>query len=357
MFSQYKNNSRRFLFGDLIGFLLPGLTLLIITVTFLRVCWIVSVPIVDIKGKQSAYIYIPTGSNFGDVQKLLGSTSYSQHLSAFTWLAKRKYYPGKIKPGRYKIVDGMRNNELVNLLRSGRQEPVRITIQNIRTPEELAGKIGKSLETDSAQLIRLFRDPFFLQKFGLTETTLFIYFIPNTYEFLWNTTGDALFKRMDREFRKFWNENRRREADSLKLTIPEIVTLASIVEKETNKNDEKARIAGVYYNRLQKHIPLQADPTIIFAWKDYTIRRVLNMHLQIKSPYNTYLFSGLPPGPICIPSIASVNAALHPERNDFLYFCAKEDLSGYHAFSRTIAEHSNNARKYQQALDALNIKH
>lgn len=357
MFSRYKNNPRRFFFGDMIGILLPGLTLLIMALAFVRLYWIISLPIVDLKGKPAAYLYIPTGSDFEDIQKLLGSARYPDHLSAFTWLAKRKNYPGKIKPGRYKIVDGMRNNDLVNMLRSGRQEPVRITIQNIRTPEDLAGKIGKSLETDSSHLIRLFRDSLFLQKFGLSETDLFIYFIPDTYEFLWNTSGEALFRRMNREFRKFWNDNRLREADSLKLTIQEIVTLASIIEKETNKNDEKARIAGVYYNRLRKHIPLQADPTVIFAWKDYTIRRVLNRHLQIKSPYNTYQFSGLPPGPICIPSIASVNAVLHTEHNDFLYFCAKEDLSGYHAFARTMAEHSNNARKYQQALDALNIKH
>ncbi|MEI7980399.1 MAG: endolytic transglycosylase MltG [Bacteroidota bacterium] len=356
MFSHYKNNRNRFLFGDLIGVFLPCLTLLIIAMALYRVHWIASLPVIDLKGKPSAYLFIRTGSDFREVQRLLGSSGLTDHVSDFTWLAHRKKYSEKIKPGRYKIVDGMSNNDLLNMLRSGKQEPVRITFQNIRTPEDLAGKIGKSLETDSSQLIRFFGDSSFLQQFGLTEETLFIYFIPDTYEFLWNTSGVGLFRRMEREFRKFWNEDRRRQADSLRLTIPEVVTLASIVEKETNKNDEKSRIAGVYFNRLQKHIPLQADPTVIFAWKDYTIRRVLNKHLQIISPYNTYHFAGLPPGPICIPSVASVNAVLCPEHHDFIYFCAKADLSGYHAFARTLSEHSMNANKYQQALNGLNIK-
>jgi UPF0755 protein len=356
MFPSYKNNPRRFLFGDLIGILLPGLTVLIIVFAVIRISWYAMVPQPDLKGESAVYLCIPTGSDFSTVRNLLVSKAHIRHPEAFTWLANRKKYPEKVKPGRYKIADGMRNNELINLLRSGRQEAVRIIIQNFRTPEELAGRIGKSLEIDSARLIRLFRDDHFLEKYGLTQPTLFIYFIPDTYHLYWNTSGDGLFRRMEREFGKFWNGERRRKADSLKMTIPEIVTLASIVEKETNKIDEKPRIAGVYYNRLRNNIPLQADPAIIFAWKDYSIRRVLNFHLKINSPYNTYLHTGLPPGPICITSIASVDAALRPENHEFLYFCAREDLSGYHSFARTLGEHNLNARKYQHALDTLNIK-
>ena len=353
----YKKHPGRFFFGDLIGILLPGLTLLILAFAMARFYHDATLPVIDLNGKPEAYLFIPSGSDFNDLQQLLLENGKLQHRDAFIRLAERKNYTRNIKPGRYKIINGMRNNDLVNLLRSGKQEPVRITITNIRSPQELAGKIGKLLETDSGQLIRIFRDPLFLQKFGLSTSNFFVFFIPNTYEFYWNTSGDALFRRMEREFKKFWNQERRHQADSLKMTIPEIVTLASIIEKETNKNSEKSRIAGVYYNRLRKHIPLQADPTVIFAWQDYTIRRVLHSHLEISSPYNTYRIAGLPPGPICIPSIASVDAALYPERHDFLYFCARDDLSGYHAFARNLKEHLVNARKYQKSLNTLNIKH
>lgn len=353
----FKYRPGRFLFGDLIGLLLPGLTLLILSIAMARFYYLAVRPVIDLDGKAETYLYIPTDSDFNDVLKLLNATVNLQHREDFIWLSERKNYTHNIKPGRYRITNGMRNNDLINLLRSGKQAPVRVTITNIRSPEELAGKIGKAIETDSCQLIRLFRDPLFLKKFGLTTSGFFIFFIPNTYEFYWNTSGESLFEKMEREFKRFWNEKRRRQADSLKMTIPEIVTLASIIEKETNKNPEKPRIAGVYYNRLRNHIPLQADPTVIFAWQDYTIRRVLHSHLEINSPYNTYRNAGLPPGPICIPSIASVDAALHPERHEFLYFCALDDLSGYHAFARNLKEHQTNARKYQQALNTLNIKH
>jgi UPF0755 protein len=250
----------------------------------------------------------------------------------------------------------MSNNALVNLLRSGRQVPVRITIQNVRTREDLAGKIGRQLEVDSTNLIRLFNDQTYLSGFGLSPATLFVMFIPDTYEFLWNTSGDQLFERMNHEYQQFWNGKRRMQADSLHMDIPEIVTLASIVEKESNKNDEKPMIAGVYMNRLKRGIPLQADPTIIFAWNDYSIRRVLNRHLKIKSSYNTYIRTGLPPGPICLPSIASVEAVLHAKPTEYIYFCAKEDLSGYHNFASDLAAHNRNAKKYQQALNKLKVK-
>jgi len=206
------------------------------------------------------------------------------------------------------------------------------------------------------QLIRLFNDPLHLARYGTSTSTLFILFIPNTYELFWNTSGDQLFKRMKSEYRRFWTPGRCHQADSLRMTIPEIVTLASIVEKESNKNDEKPVIAGVYINRLKRGIPLQADPTVIYAWNDYSIRRVLKIHTQLQSPYNTYIHTGLPPGPICLPSIASVDAVLHSINHPYLYFCAKEDFSGYHNFAVTLAEHNGNARRYQQALDAMKIK-
>ena len=250
----------------------------------------------------------------------------------------------------------MHNNTLINLLRSGRQEPVRVTIQNVRTRDELAGKIGRNLEVDSARLVKLFNDPAYLAKFDISPPTLFVLFIPDTYEFYWNTSGDQLFKRIYQEYQHFWTSRRRQMADSLHLSVAQVVTLASIVEKESNKNDEKPVIAGVYLNRLKKQIPLQADPTVIFAWNDYRIRRVLKMHTEIKSPYNTYLCAGLPPGPICLPSIASVDAVLHAANHGYFYFCAREDLSGYHNFASSLEEHNRNARRYQKALDKMNIK-
>ena len=356
LFAGYKNNPRRSLAGDLMPVVLVTATLLILFMAMLRFYYLVTHPVIDLGKKSSTYFYIHTGSGFTAVRDSLVKKGYLRDPEAFEWLSRRKQYVQKVRAGRYQLKDGMSNNELVNLLRSGRQVPVRITLQNIRTREELAGKIGRQLEADSLHLVRLFKDPDYLAAYGITPTTLFVLFIPNTYEFYWNTSGDQLFVRMNKEFNRFWTPQRRKLADSLGMTIPEIVTLASIVEKESNKNDEKPLIAGVYLNRLKNRMPLQADPTIIFAWNDYSIRRVMNIHLKIKSPYNTYLHAGLPPGPICIPSIASVDAVLQPAKHRYLYFCAREDLTGYHNFAANLDDHNRNARKYQQALNKLNIK-
>jgi UPF0755 protein len=329
---------------------------LILIFALIRFYFNVTQPMIDLRGEDKRWFFIHTGSGFDAVRDSLIKKGYLKNPDAFEWLARRKHYDVKVRAGRYQLKDGMSNNALVNLLRSGRQVPVRITIQNIRTREELAGKIGRQLEVDSVHLVRLFNDQTYLSSFEITPPTLFVILIPNTYEFFWNTSGDQFLRRMNIEYKRFWSPERKKLADSLGMTISEIVTLASIVEKESNKNDEKPIIAGVYLNRIKKGIPLQADPTIIFAWNDYSIKRVLNLHLKIKSPYNTYLQSGLPPGPICLPSIASVDAVLHATRNPFIFFCAKEDLSGYHNFAVNLAEHSRNARKYQQALDKLKIR-
>jgi UPF0755 protein len=327
--------------------------------TALALLWfylLLTKPVISLKAKKSCYFYVRTGSGFLAVRDSLVKKGYLTDPGKFEWLARRKHYDQHIKPGRYRLVDGMRNNALVNLLRSGKQEPVRIIIQNVRTREELAGKIGRNLEVDSVQLVRLFNDPAYLSKYDISPPTLFTLFIPDTYEFYWNTSGDQLFARMNREFTKFWNPGRKRLADSLHLTVAEVVTLASIVEKESNKNDEKPLIAGVYLNRLNRQIPLQADPTVIYAWNDYRIRRVLKKHTELKSPYNTYFRTGLPPGPICLPSVASVDAVLHARNHAYYYFCAREDLSGYHSFATSLEEHNRNARRYQKALDKMNIR-
>lgn len=218
------------------------------------------------------------------------------------WLAGQKNYPNRVMAGRFLIFDGMSNNDLINLLRSGEQSPVRLTFHHIRTDEELAGRIAAQIEADSAEIIALLRDPVTLEPLDKDPLTARLLFIPNTYEVFWNTSAEQLLERMHREYRRFWNEARRQQAEEIGLSETEAAILASIVQSETNKTEEMARIAGVYMNRLSRGIPLQADPTVIYAKGDFTIRRVLNRHLEIDSPFNTYMYAGLPPGPsICPP--------------------------------------------------------
>ena len=312
-------------------------------------------PNVKLSSKE-AYLYIPTGSDFSRVSEILVKNRWIINEKSFHWVAKRKQYTEKVKPGRYKILNGMSNNELVNLLRSGKQEPVMVRFQNIRDTKDFAGKISHQIEADSAQLLNLLRDKSFLQRFGVTPITSFVLFIPNTYEFFWNTNAEQFIERMNKEKERFWNEQRISRAKKIGLDVPQVVILASIVEKETAKDAEKPLIAGVYMNRLRKHWPLQADPTLIFAWNDYSIRRVRGKHLQIDSPYNTYKNIGLPPGPICLPSIASINSVLNYAKHNYMFFCAKDDLSCYHAFAANYDEHMRNARRYQRAIGKMEVR-
>lgn len=305
--------------------------------------------------KQAASVYIPTGSNFNDVKNILYSQGLIVHRNNFEWYAKRKSYPDNIKAGHYRLSNGMNNRELVNLLRSGNQSPIRLIFNNIRTKEHLAQRISKQLQIDSASVVNLLSDSTYLAGLGLNEFTATTIFIPNTYQIFWTISADDFIKRMKREYDNFWSTKRKAKADSLEMTIPEIITLASIVEKETQKNDEKARIAGVYINRLNRNWYLQADPTLVYAIGDFSIKRVLNIHKDIASPFNTYKKKGLPPGPICIPSIASIDAVLNYENHRYLYFCAKDDLSGYHVFARSYQQHDQNAQKYRRALNKLRI--
>lgn len=300
-------------------------------------------------------IYIPTSAEFEDVKNILYEKGLIIHRANFIWWAEQKSYPKLIKPGRYIIRNGMNNHELINLLRSGNQVPVKVIFNNIRDIYQLAGKVSTQIEADSTSLVSEMKNNPVLQSMGLTEETVSIIYIPDTYEFYWNTLAEGFVKRMHEEYLRFWNSERENKATLLGMSIPEVITLASIVEKETNKNDEKELIAGVYVNRLERGWRLQADPTLIYALGDYTIKRVLNVHLDFDSPYNTYKYGGLPPGPICIPSISSIDAVLNNKNEGYLYFCAKDDLSGYHAFAKTNRQHNRNARKYQEALDKLRI--
>ncbi len=250
----------------------------------------------------------------------------------------------------------MSNSDIVNMLRLGKQDPVKLEFNSIRTVAQLAGAIGQQLEVDSIAFLALFNDRAYLESKGFTTENAISVFIPNTYSVNWNINAKSLFERMCKEYDKFWNSSRKSLAKSIDLSPTEVSTLASIVEQETAKNDEKPVVAGVYLNRLRKDMLLEADPTLIFAAGDFSIHRVLNVHKEINSPYNTYMYKGLPPGPICVPSPASIDAVLHYKKHNYLYFCAKETLDGYHNFAENYKEHLSNAKRYQAALDRMKIK-
>jgi len=313
-------------------------------------------PNIWVKDEASSAIYIPTGSNFDDLKTVLYENGIIINRLTFEWLAKRKKLENNIHPGKYTIKDGMNNVELISLLRSGKQTPVNITFNNIRTKANLAQKISKDIEPDSTEIVSLLEDSVYLKIFGFNKENILTMFIPNTYEVYWNISGKELMDRMYTEYNKFWNGDRRQKAVQIGLSQTEVSILASIVEKETNISDEKPRMAGVYLNRLRKNWMLQADPTIVYSLGDFSIKRVLNIHKEIDSPYNTYKYYGLPPGPICIPSISSIDGVLNSENHNFMFFCAKEDFSGYHVFAETNAQHSINANKYRKALDGRNIQ-
>jgi UPF0755 protein len=264
-------------------------------------------------------------------------------------------YPYSVKPGRYKLISDMSNRELISILRAGLQTPIRLTFTSFRTPQQLAEKVSNQIEADSAEIVKAFLSPEIAAQYGFTTESFIAMFIPNTYEFFWNTGTKGFLDRMNREYEVFWTEERDRKAAEIGLSRVKVSTLASIVEEETIKVDERPRVAGVFMNRLNRFMALQADPTIKFAIGDFTIRRILTKHLQIDSPYNTYKYRGLPPGPINAPSISSINAVLNHENHKYLYFCAKPDYSGYHAFASTLSEHNKNARVYQQFLNKERI--
>lgn len=303
-------------------------------------------PIIKTADGKDVSLYIPTGSDYQLVKSELVALNVLKSKRAFDWLARRLNYDENVHPGRYLLTDGMTNQQLINMLRMGYQTPVKVVFNNMRTVEQLAGRIGEQIEADSLSIItEINNEP------DVDATT----FIPNTYEFYWNTDADVFVDKMVAEHKRFWNETRQQKAKEIKLTQREVSILASIVDKETTKSSEMPTIAGVYINRLKKHWPLQADPTLVYALGDYNIRRVLDIHKDIESPYNTYKYAGLPPGPICIPSIAAIDAVLNAEKHNYFYFCAKDDLSGYHVFARNITEHNRNAEKYRRALNKNKI--
>jgi UPF0755 protein len=312
---------------------------------------------VDLGSRKSVVIYIPTGSSFEDVVRILTEENLLRNRSAFEWLSQRKKYRENVKPGKYRILARMSNNELVNLLRAGIQEPVTINFNGLHTVDELMLRVGRRIEADSNDLRKAVRDDEFLSQYGFDHQSVQALFIPDSYEFFWNTSLEQFFDRMAKEYKAYWTEERKRKASALGLSQTEVAVLASIVQAEQCcDNEEKRIIAGLYLNRLDLNMALESDPTVIFALGDFSIQRVYNSHKQVDSPYNTFKNKGLPPGPIGFVRKNSLDAVLDREKNDYIFMCAKDDLSGKHYFSRTYEQHQVYAARYHAALNKRGIR-
>lgn len=309
------------------------------------------------------YVYIDNDDNIDSVTVKLEKISTPHAISAFKMLAGYSKYTENIRTGRYAIEPGEGAAVTFRRLKNGLQTPVNLTIPSVRTVERLSAQLSEKLMIDSATICNALKDEKTCKELGFDTTTVICMFIPNTYDIYWNTSAENLLKRMKKEYSRFWDEERMARAANIGMSPTEIMTLASIVDEETANDQEKPMVAGMYCNRLKLRnseypdgMPLQADPTIKFAWKRFDLRRIYNKLLNIDSPYNTYRRTGLPPGPIRIPSIAGIEAVLNHTKHDYLYMCAKEDFSGTHNFARTYEEHMANARRYTQTLNQRGIK-
>jgi UPF0755 protein len=309
----------------------------------------------NVTGKQT-YLYIHTGAKFSDVYNTIREGGIVKDTNSFYWSAKQMNYINRVKPGRYHLHAGAGNRQLINMLASGSQEPVTLAFHNLRLKEQFAGYVAKKIEPDSAAIIHLLDSAGFVEKYGFTTDDVYTVFLPDSYQLYWNTSPEKFFKRMYTNYQKFWNPGRKQKAAAINLNPIQVSILASIVDAEALHDDEMPTIAGLYLNRLTKGMKLASDPTVIYAENDFTIKRVLTKYLSINSPYNTYLHTGLPPGPIMMPSVNAVNSVLNYKKNDYIYMCAKADFSGYHAFATNEADHLVNARKFHEALNNRNIR-
>ena len=304
---------------------------------------------------QGEFLYIHTGADYDAVRTALQEGGFIGDMVSFDFVARRAGLPAHLHPGKYHIREAMSNYSIVRLLRSGRQTPVKLVINKVRTQKDFITLLSANLEADSATLSLLFHDRDYLSQFGLDTNTLLCGVLPDTYDFFWNTTADKAFHKIVRNYARFWDAAHKQEAKTLGLTPTQVTIVASIVDEESNIAEDRPKIASVYLNRLNKGMKLQADPTVRFALGDFSIRRVTGPMLQTNSPYNTYMYQGLPPGPICTPATSSVEAVLQAPKTTYLYFCAKEDFSGYTNFASTFEEQMKNAHAYQKALDARGI--
>lgn len=312
-------------------------------------------PNLVLKSDQKEFVYIKSTDSFEDVVQQLVDRQMLTNKESFIWMAEFLDYDKKVRPGRYAVKNGMNNKDLVLLLRSGKQEPLRITFKSIRTKFELAGKVGQLLEADSSGLLDLMNSTAFKEKYGLDPENSMSLIIPDTYEFYWNTTNEAFIEKMGKFYLDFWTEERKSKAADIGLTPAMATVMASIVQQESARKEEWPIIAGVYMNRFNKGMKLQADPTVVYAVGDFSIRRVRSNHLAVNSPYNTYMYKGLPPGPIYLAGKQCIDAVLDYQRHNYIYFCARPDGSGMHDFANTYEEHLRNARNYQRRLNERGI--
>ncbi len=310
------------------------------------------------KNIENSIVLIPTNSSFYDVTKTLYKNNQIIDTVSFREVSEMMNYKKSImRKGRYKITPSWSNRSLISHLRAGKQEPVNLVLNHGWLLEDVAAKASQFIEADSTDLITLFLNENYIREFGYTHETLMSLFIPNTYEFYWSADEKVFFERMVKEHNRFWNSNDRlSKAEKIGLTPPEVYTLASIVEREISNNDEKKRVAGLYLNRIRIGMKLDADPTAKFATRDFKATRILYKHTRFDSPYNTYLHRGLPPGPISMASIRSIDAVLDSEKHNFYYMCVKPDTPGYHVFAETLSEHNRNARRYHNWLDRIEKK-
>ncbi len=307
--------------------------------------------------ENETYIYIPSESSFQTVLDTLTENDIIHNKKSFVLVSKLKKYNKLVKPGKYKLTKDMSNWQLINHLRSGKQEPVKVVIPSVRTISDFCERVAPYFEYTPEELLNYLGSSEYFEKYELNEYSAISIFIPNTYEFYWNTSAENFVKRMKEEYDKFWTILRVEKAKKMGFTRLEVSVLASIVQAEQAAHaDERPTIAGLYINRLTKGMPLQSDPTLIFAIGDFSIKRVYDKHKTVKSPYNTYMNLGLPPGPILLPEISSIDAVLNFKESKYLYMCAKDDLSGYHYFSTNLTQHTIYARKYHNALNALDIR-
>ena len=309
--------------------------------------------------KDRILIDIPDSTDFYALTKIL--KPYLRSEKTFEWASKIKHF-SKVKPGRYEIKNHWNNNNLINVLRIGKQVEINITFNNQNSLEDLAGAVAKQISADSVSLLKAMLDKEFLKTTGFDKNTALLMYLPNTYRFYYNTSAKKFRDKMWMEYQKFWNEKRKKKAKDLDLNPIKVGILASIIQKESNQKTELPKIAGVYLNRLKKNWLLQADPTVVYAYqqkygKDLVIKRVLNKHKEVGSPYNTYKYQGLPPGPICMPDIRSIKAVLNPEKHDYFFFVADMKNPGYHIFSKSLKDHINNANSYHSGLNKLGIYH
>lgn len=304
---------------------------------------------------KAAYIYIDRDDTTDSIYTKINHVGHVNNLKGFKWMVKYKKLNQNIHTGRYVIRPNDNVYHVFSRILRGYQEPINLTIGSVRTIDRLARSVGKQLMVDSAEIAKLLFDSTFQQKMGYNAETIPCLFIPETYQVYWDMSVDEFFQRMQKEHERFWNKDRLSQATAIGMTPSEICTLASIVEEETNNNEEKPVVAGLYINRLQADMPLQADPTIKFALQNFGLRRITNENLKVDSPYNTYLYTGLPPGPIRIPSKKGIDSVLNYTKHNYIYMCAKEDFSGTHNFASNYADHMANARKYWKALNERKI--